>query len=292
MQRARGLAGVAAVIAALAGGGALAQADPDLPGGASAGAIPDGTQTGENVAASEQATPQQSAPDAAAATAATGAPDLTAPVLVLDFDRAFATSEWGRTALAEMQDAAREIEAENTRLEQQLTTEERALTAERATLSPAEFRAKAEAFDARAQTIRRERAAVRVEFQTREQATRNAFIQATLPVAAEIMQELGAAVVLDRQQTLLAANRVDITESLVERMDRALGAGPGFADAEAQGETGEAETGNDPRAPASIPDAITPRIGGTEGATSSAETGDDAVSGAATGGDPPSSPTE
>ncbi|WBU54180.1 OmpH family outer membrane protein [Paracoccus sp. SCSIO 75233] len=153
-------------------------------------------------------------------------------VVVLDFDIAYANSAWGRHTQDDLQAEAREIEAENTRLEAQLTAEEQALTAERATLSAAEFRRKAEAFDDRAQTIRRERAQVLRDLSARAQADRNAFIEAALPVVATIMQDRRAAIVLDRSQIILTAAAVDITDELVARLDEQVGEGSGLPELE------------------------------------------------------------
>ncbi|WBU58100.1 OmpH family outer membrane protein [Paracoccus sediminicola] len=167
--------------------------------------------------------------------------DMPTGVLVVNFERAFAESAWGRNAVEGMQQAASAIDAENRRLEDQLTAEEQALTAERDSLSASAFRQKAEAFDNRAQSVRRERAAVLDAFQEQDQAMRNAFFQASLPVAAELMQERNAAIILDRQQAVIAANAVDITDALVARLDETVGEGPGFPDAETLMEEAGAE---------------------------------------------------
>lgn len=146
-------------------------------------------------------------------------------VLILDVEQAYLASEWGQRAQRDIEAAAREIEAENTRMEDQLVSEERALATERATLSPAEFREKAEVFDMRAQEVRRERRQAAVDLGTRAQADRTAFVDAALPVIAAIMQDRSAGVVLDRRQVMAATNAVDITQQLIERMDRDVGDG-------------------------------------------------------------------
>ena len=146
-------------------------------------------------------------------------------VLVLDVDQAYVSSAWGKRAQADIEAAAREIEAENARMEDQLVGEEQALAAERDSLNPADFRQKAEAFDTRAQTIRRDRRQAAVDLGNRAQADRNAFVDASLPVIAGIMQERAAGLVLDRRQVLAAANAVDVTQDLVERMDQQVGDG-------------------------------------------------------------------
>ena len=174
-------------------------------------------------------------------------------VLVLDVDQAYETSAWGRRAKTDIEAAARQIEADNKRLEAQLTAEEQALTAERATLAPDVFRRKAEEFDARAQTIRRERARVARDLGSRADADRNAFLNASLPVVTTLMQEHHAAVVLDRRQTLLTATSIDITAQLVERMDATVGAGAGLPGPGGSAPEDAAARAGQPAAPAETP---------------------------------------
>ncbi len=179
--------------------------------------------------------------------------DLPMAILVLDVDQAYETSAWGRRAKADIEAAARQIEADNKRLEAQLTAEEQALTAERATLAADAFRRKAEEFDARAQTIRRERAGVARDLGSRADADRNAFLNASLPVVTTLMQEHHAAVVLDRRQTLLTATSIDITAQLVERMDATVGAGAGLPGPGGSAPEDAAARAGQPAAPAETP---------------------------------------
>lgn len=146
-------------------------------------------------------------------------------ILVLNVDEAYAASAWGQRAQADLEAAAREIETENSRLEAQMTKEERALTEERTKLSSDKFRQKAEAFDQHAQAVRRERKQAAVDLGNRAQADRNAFLNAAVPVIAGLMEEQNAGIVLDRRQTLVAIDAVDITTELVERMDETVGDG-------------------------------------------------------------------
>ncbi|WBU59101.1 OmpH family outer membrane protein [Paracoccus albus] len=190
-----------------------------------AGAAQQDEPAGEAQAAPPPAANEATGPDQfLGASPAMQLPAQTA-VLILDVEQAYLASEWGQRAQSDIEAAAREIEAENTRMEEQLVSEERALAAERETLSPAEFREKAEVFDLRAQEVRRERRQAAVDLGTRAQADRTAFVDAALPVIAAIMQDRSAGVVLDRRQVMAATNAVDITQQLIERMDRDVGDG-------------------------------------------------------------------
>lgn len=184
----------------------------------------------------------EAATSGAVATLAGPAEQHAMAVLVLDVDQAYISSDWGDRAQRDIEAAARDIEAENARMEGQLESEEQALAAERDGLTPAEFRARAEAFDTRAQNIRRERRQAAIDLGSRAQADRNAFVEASLPLIAGIMQDRMAGIVLDRRQVLVAVNAVDITEALVERMNAEVGDGGELPDLppEASDDGGEA----------------------------------------------------
>ncbi|MDO5657066.1 MAG: OmpH family outer membrane protein [Paracoccus sp. (in: a-proteobacteria)] len=155
--------------------------------------------------------------------------ELTGPaqaqVLAIDPDRLFAASAWGRRAQTLLEAQAAEIAAENERLERQFTADEQALTAARDSLAPDEFRRRAEAFDVSAQSVRRERAEALRGLSERADAERAAFLDAAVPVIAQVMEEHGASVLLDRRTIFLADERIDITGELMGRIDAQLGDG-------------------------------------------------------------------
>lgn len=151
---------------------------------------------------------------------------LTAPVLTVDQDRLFAESAWGQRAAAELDEKGSRIEAENERLAKQLSDEEAELTRKRETTDPAEFRKLAEAFDARATRIRRERAQVVQDLNAQAEADRNAFYQAALPVMGEVMQRRGAVAVLDRRTVFVSLDAIDITDELIAELNARIGDGP------------------------------------------------------------------
>ena len=149
------------------------------------------------------------------------------PVLTLDQDALYLNSQWGQRVQADLERQGREIAAENDRLEKQFADEERELTQLRATLPPEEFGQRADAFDTRVVEVRRERANAARELQTRANEERGTFFRAALPVLAAMMRERGAVAVLDRHSVFVAADSIDVTEALIQRLDAAIGAGPG-----------------------------------------------------------------
>lgn len=198
-------AGTLAVAFAFAAGSAVAQQDP-------------------------QQAPQQTGPVLPSQTIETpsDAPSVPqTPILAVDQEALFSRSAWGLRTQRVLDDTGRTIEAENARLAAQLAAEEAALTDQRPTLDPAAFRALADAFDARATTIRRERAQVVEALNAWAEADRAAFYRAALPLMGEMMKERGAVAVLDRRTVFVSLDAIDMTGDLVARLDAALGDGEG-----------------------------------------------------------------
>ena len=179
-----------------------------------------------------------------------------APILTVDQDRLFNESSWGQRVQAQLEAEGQTIAAENTRLADQLAAEERALTDLRATLDQAEFRRRAEAFDARATEVRRERAQAVQDLNARAEADRAAFYQAALPVMGDMMQARRAIAVLDRRTVFVSLEAVDITTDLIARLDETLGDGS---------EQSKIPRDIAPNGPADVP-AEGPAAGATEGA--------------------------
>lgn len=160
----------------------------------------------------------------------------TAPVLTVDQDRLYNESAWGMSAAAALDAESDKIATENERLVQQLSEEEAELTDLRETLDPAEFRKRAEAFDARATGIRRERAQVLQRLTARAEADRQAFFKAAFPIIGEVMQRRDAVAVLDHRTVLLSLETIDITSELIAELDKRIGEGPPLDRLNAEGQ--------------------------------------------------------
>ncbi len=154
--------------------------------------------------------------------------EVPSPILTIDQDRVYAASAYGRRVARDIEARAGQLAAENRRIEAALTAEELALTEQRPTLSPEDFRARADAFDARVVAIRAEQDAKARQLATLRDAARDAFWRDSLPVLGQLLGERGAVAILDRRAVFLAANAIEITDEVVVRIDTALGAGPGL----------------------------------------------------------------
>ncbi|MDQ7262787.1 OmpH family outer membrane protein [Paracoccus sp. PS-1] len=237
MFRRRGIAAFLALAALLAAGpGALAQQQGASP--------PPADSPGRSVPPIVVDTPPPNG-------------DAVLPVLTLDQDTLYLRSQWGQRVQDELEQRGREIAAENDRLADQFSAEEQQLTALRQTLPPDEFRQRADEFDKRVVEVRRARDAAARELQAEADEERQAFFRAALPVLAALMRERGAVVVLDQRAIFVAAQAIDVTELLIERMDREVGPGPLDEPAESEAPDpatpGEAPAESPAEAPAEAP---------------------------------------
>ena len=148
--------------------------------------------------------------------------DLSGRVLVLDQDRLFRESRFGQASLARETDAARGLEAENARILADLIAEEQSLTTRRATLPPADFSALADAFDQKAERIRREQDAKLAALVRARDADRAAFLAAIGPVLGDLLREKGAAAILDASSVVLFSPAFEITDEATLLVDQVL----------------------------------------------------------------------
>ena len=142
------------------------------------------------------------------------------PVLTIDQDRLFSETVLGAEARAEIERQAQDLATENARIESELIAEEGELTEQRATMDPVAFRQLADEFDQRVQTIRAEQdEKVRQLGRLRDEA-RAEFFNEIGTILSEIVREKGALVVLDRRQVILSADRIDITDEAILRVNQ------------------------------------------------------------------------
>ncbi|WP_179379945.1 OmpH family outer membrane protein [Jannaschia marina] len=146
-------------------------------------------------------------------------------VVVLDRDALFSSSLFGQRISRDIEAASAALAAENRRIEEELEAEEQALTEQRDTMDMAAFRSLASDFDRRVTDIReRQDAKARAIAQQTERA-QQIFLEQANPVLAQLAQETGALVILDRRSVIASADRIDITVLATRRIDAVLGDG-------------------------------------------------------------------
>ena len=156
------------------------------------------------------------------------AQDLGLPasaILVIDPNRLFAETAFGKRVERLIEAESTDLAAENRRIESELAAEEKALTDERPGMEPAAFREKADAFDTKVTRIRGEQEAKALALAEERDNAQRRFLAVARPVLEELMVESGAVVLLDTRSVLLSTRNVDVTDEAVRRIDLAIGEG-------------------------------------------------------------------
>lgn len=146
-------------------------------------------------------------------------------VVVIDTDQLFRGTMMGQRVLADLDERARELQAENERITTALTAEEKSLTERRATMDAVAFRREAADFDTRVQGIRRARDAAIATFEAERDGAPRAFIEKIRSLVGDEMIARGAVAVLDQRIVFLSLSNVDITDAVIARIDDVWGDG-------------------------------------------------------------------
>lgn len=147
------------------------------------------------------------------------------PVLTIDSERLFLNSDFGKRVAREIEARGNELAAENRRIEVELAEAEQDLTEQRASMTPEAFRPLADAFDTRVQATRQAQAAKSRALNAQLEQEREIFLNAAGPVLEELMQDVGASVVLERRTVFISTNSTDITATAITRLNAKLGEG-------------------------------------------------------------------
>lgn len=148
-----------------------------------------------------------------------------AAILTIEADRLFSQSAFGTRIANEIEAESAVLAAENRKIQAELAAEEKDLTARRPDMEPDAFRALADAFDEKVQTIRHTQDAKARALAQKADKARVEFLRAARPVLEALMRDSGAGVILERGSVFLSANATDITDLAITRVDAAIGDG-------------------------------------------------------------------
>ncbi len=141
------------------------------------------------------------------------------PVLILDSERLWAESEYGKSLRDALDARTLALKTENDRIVADLTAEEQDLTERRPDMDPDAFRAEAEAFDAKVQDIRAARDAKEAELERDSAAARVQFFDEVRPLVGRLMVERGALTVIDSRSIVVGVRAADITDAAIAWID-------------------------------------------------------------------------
>lgn len=153
---------------------------------------------------------------------------IQSPVLTIDSEQVFLSSDFGKKFAADFEAKGKVLEAENRRIEAELIAEEKELTERRPSLTPDAFRALADAFDAKVERIRAEQnAKSRALTQTTDVARRQ-FLLAVRPVLEQIMLDANAAIIVEHRSIFFSARSINVTDLAITRLNAEIGDGSGL----------------------------------------------------------------
>ncbi|PRY80502.1 Skp family chaperone for outer membrane proteins [Yoonia maritima] len=146
-------------------------------------------------------------------------------ILIIDSDRIYYETLYGRRIAADLNAAIQAVQAENEQIVATLTEEERSLTLRRPDMTPEEFRAEADAFDVKVEEVRRVRDAKNIELQTENAEQRTVFEDRVQGVIGNLMIERGAVIVMEQRSVVMSVREANITDDVIVRVDAELGDG-------------------------------------------------------------------
>ncbi len=146
-------------------------------------------------------------------------------VLILDPNRLFAETLFGKRITDELEAEGQTLSEENRKIEAELRLEEKALTEARKAMSPEDFRDVASAFDIKVQGIRRERLSKLRALDVKRENALQGFLGAAQGALITLMREREASVLLDLRSVILRDGAVDITDEAVLKINEAIGTG-------------------------------------------------------------------
>jgi len=146
-------------------------------------------------------------------------------ILVLDPDRLFVETQVGQRLTEQYQAERDALIASNRELEADLRAEEQALTTSRKTMTAPEFRAAADAFDAKVRAIRAENERKARDLERGRELAPLTLMRMAEPVLVQVMRDTGGKIILDNRQVLLRVDTIDITDLTIARIDARIGDG-------------------------------------------------------------------
>lgn len=150
---------------------------------------------------------------------------VISPILTINSERVFKESAFGRRVAEEIESKSAQLSAENRRIEADLAAEELMLTNRRSTMAPAEFRTLADAFDEKVQETRQAQAAKSRALNKLLEQEREIFLAAAAPILERLMNDAGAAVILERRSVFVSSSAIEITDDAIALLDETLGRG-------------------------------------------------------------------
>lgn len=146
-------------------------------------------------------------------------------IVVVDQEALYSQSMFGQRVQAAYLAESSALAEENRRMEAELAAEEQRLTDLRPSLDPTEFRELAQSFNNQVNEARQTQDRKARSLSERQNAERQTFFNAVLPVLQQLLQDRGASAMFDRRALLISLGNLDITDDAIAQIDAVLGNG-------------------------------------------------------------------
>ena len=143
-------------------------------------------------------------------------------VLVIDVNKLVGLSNIGRAVQEEYETAKYELDNEFEFLKKELIAEELRLSKIRPKTSIAEFRQLAKDFDQRTTEVREAYIERKNNIENILKISRRKILEASVPYLKQILNQNNATVLIRKDQTVLSANGVDITDLAINTINKSL----------------------------------------------------------------------
>ena len=159
---------------------------------------------------------------AASAAWAQAAKTPAAIILVVDMMRVQDQAVAAKSVQTQIRDFEAKLQAQAKAAEVKLKDDEAKLKQQQTILAPDQFDAQRRAFETRVGEEQRKLQERQRDIQIAVRKAQGALLQALEPVLKELLAERGGNILVDRRMILTAADNLDVTNSVIERLDKRI----------------------------------------------------------------------
>lgn len=141
---------------------------------------------------------------------------------VIDINRILADANAAVKAAKEIEEIAIEIENEIKTSDEEIIREQNLLIESQSIMAPEAFEAKRSEYESKVQKYNNERQSKLMKIDELIAVSRNDILNALKPILEEISNEKGITIILEKTSIMLNAEKMDITNEVLKKLNRSL----------------------------------------------------------------------
>ena len=139
---------------------------------------------------------------------------------VIDINKILSVADAAAMASEQIEKIAIDIEAEIKVSDDEIIKEQNALIESQAVMAPEAFEAKRREYESKVQVYNNERQVKLMKIDELIALSRNSVLNALKPILEEISNEKGITILLEKSSVMLNADKMDITEEVLKRLNK------------------------------------------------------------------------